>query len=378
MQTTLSAGETFVRTVLGDVPASVAGHIQPHEHVLCDMSAIVKPWGVDAVWPAVAAADGNSSALANEAPASARELIGAPVSLDNYDRIRRDVINVDNLRLTRIDDAVEELVRYRSAGGSMIVDSSSRGMGRDPSGLAAISRATGVGVVMGSAFYTRQYHPPGLDGLDVKEIAESIVADIEDGVGDTGIRAGLIGEVGLSWPVHPTELKVLEAASLAQLQTGAALQIHPGRNPRAPIEAIQQVAGFGADPARTIMSHVDRTLWETDELVELAATGCYVELDLFGQESSYYAFNPDARRPNDRTRIEWLIELAGQGHQDQLLLSQDICQKVYLRKYGGPGYTHILENAIPLMRRMGLDDTDVRRLTHDNPATALGMEASVR
>lgn len=84
------------------------------------------------------------------------------------------------------------------------------------------------------------------------------------------------------------------------------------------------------------MSHLDRTLWRPDDLLELARTGCNLELDLFGQESSYYAFNPDARRPNDRTRIEWLRRLIEAGYGERLLIAQDICQKVYLRRYGGP------------------------------------------
>jgi phosphotriesterase-related protein len=365
-----------IRTVLGDVPPSEMGHVQPHEHVLCDMSGIVKPWGVDAVWPATAAADRGAGQPASEAAASTRALIEVPVSLENYDQIRRDVINLDNLRLTRIDDAVEELTRYRAVGGAAIVDSTAVGMGRDPSGLATVSRATGVHLVMGSAYYSRQYHPPELDEQSAATIAETIVTDVELGVDDTGVRAGVIGEVGLSWPVHPTELKVLEGACRAQVQTGAPMQLHPGRDPDAPIEAIRAVERFGADSSRTIMSHVDRTLWEPAALTQLARTGCFVELDLFGQESSYYAFNPQARRPNDRTRLEWIADLCEQGFADQILISQDICQKVYLRKYGGPGYTHILENVIPLMRRMGFDDRLIRTLTHDNPATALGMEAS--
>lgn len=366
----------MIRTVLGDLPVSEAGHVQPHEHVLCDMSGIVKTWGVDAVWPAVAAADASAGRVAAEAPATSRELIEAPVTLESYDRIRREVVNLDNLRLTRVDDAISELTHYRAAGGGTIVDSSAIGMGRDPAGLAAVSRATGVHLVMGSAYYARQYHPPGLDAQSAEAIAETIVADVRDGVGDSGVRAGIIGEVGLSWPVHPTEATVLAGAARAQAHTGAALQLHPGRDPRAPVEAMRAVVENGGDPARTIMSHVDRTLWEPAALTELARTGCYVELDLFGQESSYYAFNPDARRPNDRTRVEWILDLCEQGFENRILLSQDICQKVYLRKYGGPGYTHLLENVVPLMRRMGLGESLIHTLTRDNPATALGMEAS--
>ena len=108
-------------------------------------------------------------------------------------------------------------------------------------------------------------------------------------------------------------------------------------------------------------------------MIELARTGCYLEFDLFGQESSYYALNPEANRPNDATRVDWLIALIEAGYEDRLLVAQDICQKVYLRRYGGPGYTHILEQAIPLMRRRGMSDDQIEALTVTNPSTILAL-----
>ncbi|MFG1678854.1 phosphotriesterase [Nonomuraea sp. NPDC049269] len=359
-----------VRTVLGDVEPAALGHTQPHEHVLCDMSAIIQPWGP---WP-VAGDDGAPRAtIARELPASVRARVAEPVRLDNYDWIRRTVLNLDNLRLLSEQDAAEELIHYRTAGGGAVVDSTPVGLGRDPLGLARVSRASGVHIVMGSGYYCRDYHPAGLADASVEAIGAEIVADVRDGVGDTGVRAGLIGEIGLSWPVHPTEEKVLRAACRAQVATGAPLQIHPGRHREAPLRAMRVVLEAGGDPDRVIMSHLDRTLWTADDLLELAGTGCYLELDLFGQESSYYAFNPDARRPNDRTRVEWLQRVIEAGHGERLLIAQDICQKVYLRRYGGPGYTHILDSALPLMRRMGMSQSEIITVTVTNPATVLAM-----
>ncbi|MFI7124825.1 phosphotriesterase [Nonomuraea sp. NPDC050153] len=359
-----------VRTVLGDVEPSELGHTQPHEHVLSDMSTIVRPWGLEPV-----AGDASPpSSVRQEFPASVRARIAEPVRLDNYDWIRRAVLNLDNLRLLSEQDATDELVLYRAAGGGTVVDSTSVGLGRDPLGLARVSRGSGVHIVMGSGYYCRDYHPAGLADAPVEAVYEEIVADVRDGVGDTGVRAGLIGEIGLSRPVHPVEDKVLRAACRAQRETGAPLQIHPGRHPEAPLAAVRTVMDAGGDPTRVIMSHLDRTLWRAEDLLELARTGCYLELDLFGQESSYYAFNPDARRPNDRTRVEWLQLLIEAGFADRLLIAQDICQKVYLRRYGGPGYTHILENVVPLMRRMGMTEAEITTLTVTNPATALAME----
>ncbi|RBQ21008.1 aryldialkylphosphatase [Spongiactinospora rosea] len=358
-----------VRTVLGDVEPAALGHTQPHEHVLSDMSAIVRSWGT----APVASEAGRQAGVRQEFPASVRARAAEPIRLDNYDWIRRTVLNLDNLQLLSEQDATEELTHYRLAGGGTVVDSSPVGLGRDPLGLARVSRGSGVHIVMGSGYYVRDYHPAGVADASAEAIRDEIVTDVQEGVGDTGVRAGLIGEIGLSHPVHPDEEKVLRAACRAQAITGAALQIHPGRHPGAPLAAMRTIADAGGDPARVIMSHIDRTLWQADDLLELARTGCYLELDLFGQESSYYAFNPDARRPNDRTRVEWVQSLMAAGFTDRLLIAQDICQKVYLRRYGGPGYTHILESVLPLMRRMGLSAAEITTLTVTNPATALAV-----
>ncbi|MFT5222506.1 MAG: phosphotriesterase-related protein [Glaciecola sp.] len=357
-----------VRTVLGDIPAATLGHTQPHEHVLSDFSAVIGPTRLTPTDPSV-----TKDAIPSEWPASKRALVDAPVTIENHDWVKRNVVNRDNLQMTDVRLAIEELALYKAAGGETVVDSTSVGLGRDPNGLARVSRATGVNIVMGSGYYARDWHPQGLTELTVDQIRDEVIHDVEIGVGTTGIRAGIIGEIGLSWPVDEVEDRVLRASAQAQVATGAALQIHPGREPESCIDAVKKIVAAGGDPRRTIMSHIDRTIFELDQMKELAATGCVLELDLFGQESSYYAFNPAARRPNDATRIEWLQALIEAGHGEQLVISQDICQKVYLHRFGGPGYAHILDNVIPLMRTMGMSEDTITLLTRGNPARLLAL-----
>jgi phosphotriesterase-related protein len=122
------------------------------------------------------------------------------------------------------------------------------------------------------------------------------------------------------------------------------------------------------------MSHIDRTLFDLDAMLRLADTGCYLEFDLFGQESSYYPF-AEIDMPNDATRVDYLIALRERGHGDRLLVAQDICFKSHLQRYGGEGYGHLLRNVVPLMRRKGFDDEAIARLTVHNPLTVLGIAA---
>ncbi len=140
---------------------------------------------------------------------------------------------------------------------------------------------------------------------------------------------------------------------------------------------MEAVRRFGADPTRTIICHVERTLTDIDEMLALAATGCMLEFDLFGQESSYYFVPSFTGMPNDAGRVRFLDALISAGHADQLLVSQNICTCVHLTRYGGEGLHHLLHRAVPLMRRMGMSDDDVRRLLVCNPARVLtGAEPS--
>lgn len=343
------ASQTIVRTVLGDVHPSVLGHTQPHEHLLIDLSR-PKP---------------------TRSTVTQRALDNAPIALQNYSWVRRHHTSED-LRLSSVDVAVEELARYTSAGGGTLVDATSVGLGRDPEGLATIARRSGVHIVMGSGFYYRDYHPADIATRGADELTAEIVTDIRTGVGHTAIRAGIIGEIGLSHPLQPSEAKVLRAACAAQRQTGAVLMIHPGRDPSSPAQALKIVASEGVHPSRVIMSHVERTVFSVEEMRRIADSGCYVEFDLFGQESSYYSLAP-IDMPNDATRVDYIVDLIAHGHAAQVLISQDICHKTNLTHYGGEGFTHILDNVLPLMRRKGIDPAHIAAITVENPARAVSF-----
>ena len=84
--------------------------------------------------------------------------------------------------------------------------------------------------------------------------AREIVNDVVEGVGDTGVRAGIIGELGCSWPLRPNEAKVLKASAQAQKETGAPITIHPGRHIDAPFEIIDVLDKAGADISRVVMT----------------------------------------------------------------------------------------------------------------------------
>lgn len=340
----MSEKRGLIQTVLGSIRPEELGVTLAHEHLLLDIQ-----------------------------PPEKRDEPGFPITLENVGYIRRHWDrNRDNRRLKSEADAIEEMRGFKAAGGSAVVEVSSIGLDRDPEGLRRISEASGVHVIMGASYYVHNYHPPEVEDLSEDALTECIVAELTHGVGETGIVPGIIGEVGLAWPVHPREARVLRASARAQRATGAALMIHPGRDAAAPLDAVQRATAAGGDPERTIVAHVDGRVFDRDAMQALAATGCYVEFDLFGQESSYYPLAP-IDMPNDATRVDHLRALMDAGYAERLLVAQDICKKHSLKRYGGEGYSHILDNVVPLMQRKGWSEAEINTVLVDNPARVLTL-----
>ena len=339
-----------VQAVSGPIGPERLGVTMTHEHLLVDLSALSSP----------------------EDSATAKDFFESPVSLETIGRLRHySMPNLDNLRLFDVPTAVEEVMLYRQYGGDSLVDATSVGIARDPLGLARISRDTGVNVIMGSSYYVASAHPPDMDARSTEEICAEIVRDVTDGVDGTGIKSGVIGEIGCSWPLAENERKVLRASALAQRLTGAPLLVHPGRDQAAPLEIIDVLAEAGADVGRTIMGHLDRTVFQSDTLQTIAQAGCYLEWDLFGREESYYPLNPEIDMPSDAKRMDDILRISSEGYGRKVLVAHDICSKHRLERYGGHGYSYILGHIVPRMRARGFSEETIKRVLVENPRDIL-------
>ncbi len=341
-----------VQTVLGPIDPSDLGATLTHEHLLIDLSRLFAP----------------------PDEASARAVYYAPLTHETLSQIRHyHAPNLENYRLTDIDTAIDELGLYRQHGGGSVVDATSIGIARDPVGLARIARATGVNVIMGAAFYVDDAHPGYARRRSAEELAEQIVSDVTEGVDGTGIRSGVIGEVGCSWPLTPNERKVLKAAALAQRVTGAPILIHPGRGEESPLRIIDVLDEAGADLSRTIIGHLDRTVFERATLSAIGQAGCFFEWDLFGNESSYYRLDPSIQHPNDGGKLSDIAWLISEGYGERIVIAHDICSRHRLVKYGGHGYHYILAHVAPLMRSMDFSEESIQDILVRNPASILAF-----
>jgi phosphotriesterase-related protein len=293
----------------------------------------------------------------------------SPLSFDNLTQVRyRPFSHWDNIRIEDPDTVVAEVHEFKRVGGRTIVDVTPPGIGRDPQKLLDIATQTGVTVVCGSGYYVATAHPPELAIMGVEEIADALVAELTAGIGETGVRPGVIGEIGTSNPLHPDEGKVLRAAAGAHRRTGAPISIHMSAPEDYAHDVLDILEHAGADLSKVVIGHLDGTQpFPVEYHASIMARGAYVEYDLFGPVE----FSEDglwAPPPSDLSRIEALSTLQALGYGDRLVLSHDVCTKIQQRAFGGFGFAHLPGHVVPLMRRLGMPVEQINLMLEGNPA----------
>jgi predicted metal-dependent phosphotriesterase family hydrolase len=198
------------------------------------------------------------------------------------------------------------------------------------------------------------------DRTTVDAIADQIVVDITEGVRDTGVRAGIIGEIGADRGfISAAEERSFRAAARAHLRTGLTISTHAARWPVG-LAQLRLLAEEGVDPRRVIVGHTDSVPIPEYHLA-LVKEGCYISFDSIGTGSSY-----DTHRA-----VDYVVDLVRAGFGSQLLFSHDVCLRDHLHATGGCGYAYLLTEFLPLLRAAGLDQEQVRAFVTDNPRTAL-------
>jgi phosphotriesterase-related protein len=301
-------------TVTGPIPASEAGCMLSHEHVLCDLWAFTK----------------------------------------SYDGI------LDDETL-----AIGELAKYREAGGASLIDATSVGLGRNPAALRRISEGAGIRIVMGSGWYRECVYPAVVWERDVNALADLIAQEILEGAEGTGVRAGIIGEIGTERKhITPAQERVFRAAARAQRRTGACIMTHTTHFGELALEQIALLREEGVASGRIVISHLgDRH--DATGLRKIADQGVFLSVDNIGYTGSGY--------PPDEVRMRNVALLAAEGHLGQIVLGGDICQKTHLTAYGGKGYAHVQRCFLPMLRAQGLSEDAIHQMTVTNPARMLDI-----
>ena len=339
----------LVQTVLGAVEPHELGPTLMHEHLFLD---IRRP---------------EHSLRPGEHDAQAL----APLTRKHLAAVRRGAPNEDNDILGDPELIREEVGVFARQGGGTIVEVTNIGLGRDPLALAELSRATGLHIVMGAGWYQRELHPADFDAFDIAALADIIVRDVVEGVRGTGIRAGVIGEVGAEGnPVGDAEMRSVRAAGRAAAMTGAPITLHHGGFGEEKLRVLDALEAEGADPRGVIFGHTGSIADDLPLARRLLARGVAVEADFLGATGSpwgtLFPFT-------DRTVARGFAELVADGWGDQLVVGGDVCQRIQLRHYGGHGYGYVIEHFLPTLAEFGVSEEALHRILTLNPARLLSF-----
>jgi phosphotriesterase-related protein len=306
-----------IQTVLGPIPPESLGFTLPHEHTQIALWHIASRW--------------------------------------------------DYWQLTRDEPVIlEELARFKALGGSGLVDVTPAGMQRDPLWLRGLAAAADLHIVMGAGWYRSAYYPleASIDRRTVDDLADEVVREVTDGVGESGVRPGIIGEIGTDKPwVSPSEERVHRAVARASRRTGLAITTHAVMS-AVGLAQLDLFEAEGADPSRVIIGHAD-SYPNLDHYLEIVGRGANLEFDFLGM-----TFNAVEAHGESRV-IQLLLELLSGGHADRLLLSQDVCHDSQLKRYEGHGYVYLHEVFLPRLRAAGVSDAEIETMTVSNPRRLL-------
>ena len=332
----------MIQTVCGPIEPDTLGVTLGHEHLLIDLRELWDEPATD----------------------ERRALAQAPITLQSRATWAQNPYESrDNLLIDDEDAAVEELRAFAQAGGRSLIDMTVDGLDPKPEALRRISQRSGVQIVMGTGVYRAFAHPPWVAGMTVDELAARFVGAIQVGINGTDVRAGLLGELGTSSPILPDEVKVLRAAARAHFKTGVSINVHPAIFHREGPRILDALEAEGVDLFRVALSHMDEQL-DHDYHRSLAGRGAWLSFDTLGSEET---FGPNAKEPTDDQRVDALLRLLDAGWSGQILLSQDVCTKLQLLRFGGKGYSHVLTAIVPRLRAAGLGQATISELLVDNP-----------
>ena len=147
------------------------------------------------------------------------------------------------------------------------------------------------------------------------------------------------------------------------------IHVHPwGTKEPVGYEILPIIEREGIDLSRVILNHLCLRM-DLDYHEDMLRTGVNISYDHFGRE--YHQDKGHIQYPTDLQRLQGLAELIRRGYLNQLLISQDVCMKMDLHRYGRWGYDHILTHIVPLARNLGISEDELNTMLVENPRRVL-------
>jgi phosphotriesterase-related protein len=277
-------------------------------------------------------------------------------------------------RADAMSKAVDKLQELRGLGVKSFVDPCPSDLGRDVEFMAEVAQRTGMQIICATGAYKQDQGISYTFGaMSVEQIEEIYVRELTEGIGRTGIRAGLVKVATGGHAITEYEQKLLQAGGRAAAKVGCTVLTHTDEAHFGP-EQIAALSAQGVPTHRILVGHCDGRA-DFEYHTAIADRGSYVGLDRFGIETII----------KDELRIESAMKLLRAGYVRSMCLSHDATCGAWLGRpsFDGkqvvPGEmigqvlpnwepTHLFKRILPRMRELGMTESDINTIFVENPA----------
>ncbi len=269
-------------------------------------------------------------------------------------------------RADRLATAVGKLVAARDVGIDTIVDATPIDLNRDAAFLKEASEAAQINIVCSTGLYTESHGQPSyFKHMSAQELSDLFVHEITEGIGNTGVRAGVLKCATGEGEITPTEVRTFEAIAHAQSKTGVPVITHTSGGQG--VEQARILTSNGAEAAQVMIGHVDHKRSSYSYYERILRTGVNMAFDRCGLQ----IFLPDT------VRAALIAGLIANGLQDRLFLSMDsVSSRVgepSAFEVGAPEpLVYLMTGFSDLLGQYGVGPETIRTLLTANPARLFG------
>jgi len=274
-------------------------------------------------------------------------------------------------RAAAADRMVEKLKEAKAAGIDTIIDLTTFDAARDVRFGQEVSRRSGIQIVAATGF---RFPHESYNDQTVEQIAEVYIREIEQGIEDTGVKAGVIKVASQSGAVLPAEEKGIRAAARASKATGVPIETHTDARHRGGEAQANILEAQGVNPARVSLGHSDDTE-DVNYLIGLAKRGYTIGID----HVFYGATKPAKGEPEYVTylrQVPWqkragfVKQLIDAGFGDKIFLSND--WELEREQMNPDGFLFNTRKTIPYLTQLGVSQHQIRAITVENPKRFFG------
>ncbi len=260
-------------------------------------------------------------------------------------------------------NTVRELSEAKAGGVDTIIDLTTPDLGRDVKFVRDVARDSGVNIVAATGIWRdipRSFWERGID-----RIADIFVHEIEIGIGDSGIKAGVIKVANDAEGVTPPAERVLRGAARALKRTGCPISTHQWAPAKVGARQVEIFLDEGAPMDRICIGHSADTT-DVAYLESLLETGVYLSMDRYpGAEG----------RPEWRERNATVKALIDRGWTHRLMLGHDYAPAPISARHRGDAaarngptrYLFLSTVALPALRDAGVDSETIDLMMREVP-----------